>query len=74
MAKEKPTLEMRRRLEQILEAMENKPESLRAARAMEVLEWIATPDAVRLIDTLANGAADARLTREAVAARQRRRR
>lgn len=72
--KEKPSLEVRRRLRQILEALESKPESLRAARAVEVLEWIATPDAVRLLEELAKGAADARLTHEAAAAYARLRR
>ncbi len=71
LAKEKPSLEVRRRLQQILDALENKPESLRAVRAVEMLEWIGTPDAVRLIRELANGAADARLTREAQLARRR---
>jgi WD40 repeat protein len=71
MAKEKPSLEVRQRLQQILEGIESKPESLRAVRAVEVLEWIATPEAVRLIDELANGAAEARLTREASAAKRR---
>jgi hypothetical protein len=58
-------------LQQILEAQETAPESLRAVRAVEVLEWIATPNARRLLDELAKGADDARLTREAVAARNR---
>jgi WD40 repeat protein len=71
LAKEKPSLEVRRRLQQILEAQETAPESLRAVRAVEVLEWIATPNARRLLDELAKGADDARLTREAVAARNR---
>ncbi len=71
MTKEKPSLEVRRRLQQILESIENKLESLRAVRAVEVLEWIATPDAVRLLSELAGGAADARLTREAAAAKRR---
>ncbi len=56
--KEKPSLEIRRRLQRIVEAMENKPESLRAIRAVEVLEWIATPDTVKLLDELAKGAAE----------------
>jgi WD40 repeat protein len=73
-AKEKPSLEVRRRLQQIVENIESKPESLRAVRAVEVLEWIATPEAVRLVGELANGAADARLTHEAAAARNRLRR
>ncbi|MGH7222403.1 MAG: WD40 repeat domain-containing protein, partial [Gemmataceae bacterium] len=71
LAKEKPTLETRQRLQQILEALENKPETLRAVRSVELLEWIGTPDAVRLIDKLAKGAADARLTRETIAAKRR---
>lgn len=70
-AKEKPSLEVRRRLRQIVEGIESKPESLRAVRAVEVLESIATPGAVRLIDELAKGAAEARLTREASAAKRR---
>jgi len=71
LANEKPSLEVRRRLHQILESIENKPEWLRAIRAVEVLEWLATPEAVRLLGELANGAAEARLTREASAAKQR---
>jgi RNA polymerase sigma factor (sigma-70 family) len=71
LTKEKPSLEVRRRLQQILEKIDSKPEVLRAVRAVEVLEWIATPDAVRLIDELAKGAADARLTRETAAAKRR---
>lgn len=73
-AKEKPSLEVRRRLQQIVESIESKPESLRAVRAVEVLEWMTTPDAGRFINELAAGAADARLTREAAAARTRLRR
>ncbi|HTU89660.1 MAG TPA: hypothetical protein VMF69_06145, partial [Gemmataceae bacterium] len=73
-AKEKPSLEVRRRIQQILDATESKPETLRVIRAVEVLEWIATPEAVRLIGELSDGAADARLTREAAAARTRLRR
>jgi WD40 repeat protein len=69
--KEKPSLEVRRRLQQIVESIENKPKWLRAFRAVEVLEWIRTPDAVRLLGELSNGAADARLTREAAAAKRR---
>ncbi|HZY90155.1 MAG TPA: WD40 repeat domain-containing protein, partial [Gemmataceae bacterium] len=71
MTKEKPSPEVRRRLQQIVERVENKPGPLRSARAVEVLEWIGTPGAVRLIGELAGGADDARLTREANAAKQR---
>jgi WD40 repeat protein len=69
--KEKPSLEVRRRLQQIVEAIQTNPESLRAIRAVEALEWIGTPDAVRLLGELAQGAAEARLTREANAAKGR---
>jgi hypothetical protein len=71
LAKEKPSLEVRRRLQQIVEALENKPESLRYVRAVETLEWIGTPDAVRLVGELTRGAAEARLTREANTAKRR---
>jgi hypothetical protein len=70
-AKEKPSLEVRRRVQQILESIESKPESLRAVRGVEVLEWIGTAGAMRLLDELASGVADARLTSEAVEAKRR---
>jgi hypothetical protein len=69
--KENPSLEVRRRLRHILENFDSNPELLRAVRAVEVLEWIGTPEAGRFIRDLANGAADARLTREAVEAKRR---
>jgi hypothetical protein len=50
---------------------EGKPEQLRTARAVEALEWMATPEAGRLLGELARGAAGAGLTREAAAARDR---
>jgi len=68
MEKEKPSLEVRRTLQQILQAQESAPETLRVVRAVEVLEWIATTEANHLLAELANGAADARLTCEASAA------
>jgi hypothetical protein len=68
MDKEKPALEVRRSLQQILEAQAMAPESWRVTRAVEVLEWIATTEANHLLVELANGAPDARLTREAAAA------
>jgi WD40 repeat protein/uncharacterized protein (UPF0147 family) len=74
MAKEASSLNVRRSLQQILEGVEVAPEALRAARAVEVLEWIATPPADRLLEELSKGAADARLTRESVAAHRRRHR
>jgi RNA polymerase sigma factor (sigma-70 family) len=69
--KEKPSLEVRRRLQQILQGIDSKLEALRAVRAVEVLEWIGTADAVRLLEELAKGAEEARLTREAIAAKRR---
>jgi WD40 repeat protein len=74
LAKEKLSLGVRRTLQEILEGLETAPESLRAVRAVEMLEWIATPEADRLLRELAKGAADARLTREAAAAHARLRR
>jgi HEAT repeat protein len=47
------------------------PRTLRALRAVEVLEWIATPEARSLLLGLTKGAPDARLTREAAAASKR---
>jgi WD40 repeat protein len=74
LAKENSSLEVRRTLQRLLETRETTPEALRAVRAVEVLEWIATPEAVRLLGELAKGAADARLTHEAADARARLRR
>ena len=69
--KEKPTLEVRKRLQAIVDGIDNKPETWRAVRAVEILEWIGTPDAVRLLSELAEGATEARPTREARAAKKR---
>jgi RNA polymerase sigma factor (sigma-70 family) len=70
-AAKSPSAEARRRAEGLLGEMENgviPPRELRALRAVEVLEWIATPEArARLID-LAKGAPEAPLTRAAAAA------
>jgi RNA polymerase sigma factor (sigma-70 family) len=68
-----PSLEARRRAEGILREMEKgvTPGQLRALRAAEVLEWIATKEARARLLELAKGAPDARLTREAAAARKR---
>ncbi|HKB02746.1 MAG TPA: WD40 repeat domain-containing protein, partial [Gemmataceae bacterium] len=54
-----------------LAAPELPPERLRAVRAVEVLELIGNTEARRLLETLADGAAGARLTREADAALRR---
>ena len=60
--------EARRRAEGLLREMENgviPPRELRALRAVEVLEWIATPEARARLVELTKGAPDARLTRAA---------
>ncbi len=63
--------EARRLAEDLLREMEKAitpPGELRALRAAEVLEWIATKQARTLLLELAKGAPDARLTRDAAAA------
>jgi hypothetical protein len=63
-----PPLEVRRRLEQLLQRI-NDPvpsvETLQVLRALAVLERIASPQARQLVRALAQGAPDAYLTREA---------
>lgn len=64
----KPSVEVRRRVEELLEALTQwPPEDLRAVRAMEALEHMASADAEKLLQALANGSPGARLTREAEA-------
>jgi WD40 repeat protein len=70
----KPSLEMRQRVEQLVQKLEEPikdPERLRALRAIEVLEEINTPEARRLLERLAKGAPESRLTQEARAALER---
>lgn len=70
----KPTLEVRRRALAVLDQLREpitRPESLRTRRAVAVLEDIGTAAARRLLEDLAKGAPEARLTREAKAALQR---
>ncbi len=68
----KPTLEVRRRVEGLLEKVEgNDPERLRTGRALEALERIGTAEARAVLRTLAAGAAGARLTRDAKASLRR---
>jgi WD40 repeat protein len=69
-----PTLEARRRLEQLVEKFGGpivSPAQLQALRAVEVLEHICTSEARQVLESLAKGAPEARLTREARAALQR---
>jgi WD40 repeat protein len=66
-----PSPEARKRLKNLLaKATAYTPigESLRSIRAIEVLEMIATPEARQLVQKLAAGAPETRLTREAKAA------
>jgi WD40 repeat protein len=63
----KPSPEARRRAEQLVEAayLPSAPGQLRALRAIEVLELIASPEAQEVLTTLARGLPTARLTQEA---------
>jgi WD40 repeat protein len=70
----KPSLEMRQRVEQLVQKIEQpiqEPDQLRALRAIEVLEQIDTPEARQLLERLAKGAPESRLTQEAQAALER---
>lgn len=66
----KPTLEVKRRIEQLLEK-QNGVEQIRMVRALETLERIGTPEARELCAELADGVPDAPLTREARASLRR---
>jgi RNA polymerase sigma factor (sigma-70 family) len=69
---EQPSPERRRRIEKLLSKLETRyvvsGEDLRALRAIQILERIASVDARQVLHQLAAGAADSRLTREAKAA------
>jgi hypothetical protein len=65
-----PRLELRRRLEQLLDRLEGpitSPEQLRVLRAIEVLEHIGSAEARGVLENLAGGAPEARVTQEAKA-------
>jgi hypothetical protein len=65
---ERPSPEKRRRIRELLELRERDvlaAEPLRALRAVQALEWADTSQARELLRTLAKGAPEARLTREA---------
>jgi hypothetical protein len=65
--KKGPPLEVRRRIDKILAALEQVPpaELLRGIRAVQALEYAGTPEALAVLRVLAGGAREARLTREA---------
>src|SRR5262249_25734834 len=68
---EKPSLEVGRRLEQILDRLRGPvtaPERLRELRAVEALELIGSAEAQKVLEKLAGGAAEAALTQDARAA------
>lgn len=67
----KPPLEVRRRLQALLERLNGAkllPETIRQIRAVEALEAIGTSEARRLLDKLAAGSPETRLAQEARAA------
>jgi len=69
----KPSLEPTRRIERLLAALSRMPqpltpEELRELRALIVLEHIGSPEARRLLASVAKGPDSARLTRQARAA------
>jgi WD40 repeat protein len=66
--KRHPTTAVRRRVEELLETIAGPvtfPDRLQALRAIEVLERVATPEARGLLQALAKGAPEARITQEA---------
>jgi RNA polymerase sigma factor (sigma-70 family) len=69
----RPSPEVRRRLEELLEKLADpaSPTALRALRGVEVLEHLDTRPARALLEALAGGMAEARLTQEAKAALER---
>jgi dipeptidyl aminopeptidase/acylaminoacyl peptidase len=69
-----PPPELRKRARELLDRIEQggfSPEGLRAWRSLEVLERIGTPEARRVLQALAKGTAEARLTRGAKEALER---
>jgi dipeptidyl aminopeptidase/acylaminoacyl peptidase len=69
-----PSLEVRRRVERILEQRKRQtisPLTLRSLRVIEVLERIGTPEARQVLETLARGAPENWPTQEAKAALER---
>ncbi len=65
---DKPALEVRKRIEDLLQRIEEEvpvPEQIRALRCLSVLEKIGSPEAQDLLRALSQGAAGAGLTRQA---------
>jgi len=71
LAESRPSLEVKRRIEQILRKLDTpylSGDSLRLCRAIELLERIGDNQAIILLKTLAGGAKGSRLTQDAKAA------
>jgi hypothetical protein len=67
----KPTLEVRRRADDLLRKLEEQPPSgevARDLRALALLEHLGTPEAREVLQMMRKGASGARVTREATAA------
>jgi WD40 repeat protein len=70
----KPSLEQRRRVELLLARLSapvTDGDRLRSLRAVEILESVATPEAINVLQTLATGAEGSSVTRQARAALRR---
>jgi hypothetical protein len=65
--KGQPSIEVKRRIQELLEKLRESPVRLQALRALEVLEHIDTAESRQLLARLADGASDAWLTKEAKA-------
>jgi hypothetical protein len=67
-----PSLELRRRVELLLEKLKDRPsDELRTIRCLELLEWISTAEATGVVETVAKGGPDSRISRDAVRSVQR---
>jgi hypothetical protein len=71
-----PSLEVRKHIEELLDRLTPgqfalSADTLREIRAIEVLEWLNTPDSRAVLERIAKGAAGVRLTHEAAAALKR---
>jgi hypothetical protein len=69
-----PSAEARRRVEHLVDrvrGLPSGPDLLRTVRAVEVVEHVGTPQARELLETLAGGTPEARLTQEAKASLER---
>jgi hypothetical protein len=65
--KEQPSIEAKRRIQELLEKLGLPPDHLQGLRALEVLEHIDMPESRQLLAKLADGTPDAWLTKDAKA-------